>query len=172
MANNFKKRSAAIQVVAQTIVDGKLADSLHDEERRILIKGYAEEVAWQAGCTYATARNHVFKALRRQRHPGWTEPQAEPLLGWGGQRPGAGKPKTPEHAVILQVPRTFQTAEWRLERMAGRQWKLVSKQSTDGRELEIVLPEGLYRTIWWHEGDKRIRKFLLGDGVINWIDEY
>lgn len=40
----------------------------------------------ELGCRRDTARNHVAKAARRQRHPDWTPPQ------WGGKRPGAGRP--------------------------------------------------------------------------------
>lgn len=53
------------------------------------IVNYDEAVATlisEFDCHRDTARNHVAKAARRQRHPDWTPPQ------WGGKRPGAGRP--------------------------------------------------------------------------------
>ena len=50
---------------------------------------YDEAIAMiisEFSCHRDTARNHVARAARRQRHPDWEPPQ------WGGKRPGAGRP--------------------------------------------------------------------------------
>lgn len=47
------------------------------------------------GCHRDTARSHVAKAARRQRHPDWTPPQH------GGRRIGAGLPSYYEQVTAL-----------------------------------------------------------------------
>lgn len=54
--------------------------------RNAIIGGWAHQLAAEQGITYETARRHVTRAIRRQRHPDWQP------ASWGGTRDGAGRP--------------------------------------------------------------------------------
>jgi len=79
--HGFPNRAAAYQFLLQTKkligidVGGEVLNN--DEAVATLIREF--------GCHKDTARNHVAKAARRQRHPDWQPPT------WGGKRPGAGR---------------------------------------------------------------------------------
>jgi len=85
--HGFANRSDAYQFLGKTgklkgiDVGGEILNQ--DEAVATLIRELA--------CHKDTARNHVARAARRQRHPDWQPPQ------WGGQRPGAGRPH--EYAI-------------------------------------------------------------------------
>ena len=49
-------------------------------------RGFCYQLVVEVGVTYQTARQHITRACRQQRHP-----ECQPPDGWGGSRPGAGR---------------------------------------------------------------------------------
>lgn len=83
-------QEAAMQLVASIGV--RNLDAMSNTNRAGIVRGWSHQIAAAHGVTAATAKNHIYKAMRRQRNPAWQQPE-----GWGGKREGAGpKPKGPE----------------------------------------------------------------------------
>lgn len=91
MAGYSKEKHDATQEDAMRLIQS-IGVSRFDE-----LEGERREKAWKAICHLfqaladvapETARRHVAKAARRQRHPDW---RAKNESGWGGYRPGAGR---------------------------------------------------------------------------------
>lgn len=60
-------------------------DQLSQEAARLQLAAMYRELMSRTAVSWVTARRHIARACRRQRHPDW-QPPAE----WGGERPGAG----------------------------------------------------------------------------------
>lgn len=71
-------------------------DQIEDAEaRRVELKRLARLLANETGCHIKTAGQHIAKACRRKRHPNYSGDggyKAAMAAGWGGPRPGAGRP--------------------------------------------------------------------------------
>jgi hypothetical protein len=117
MAKNTKERSETIQARALEIVklaeDGRCLNS-HESIAQLMK---------ELGCTKETARRHVARASRRQRHPDYQPPQ------WGGKRPGAGRPF--EYVIDVVNGRCI------VSRRVDGQWGLLSYSAAiNWHELE------------------------------------
>ena len=86
---------------AMRLVNVVELDRLTGEARRLEVNRLAEQIAAETGCHVKTARGHIAKACRIKRHPkfegegGYLAQGAHPsdvIPGWGGVRPGAGRP--------------------------------------------------------------------------------
>lgn len=92
-----KERSEEIRQTALRLVDAPALDAIEDEgERRRAIRLICRQVIQETGCSPATARSHVYSAIRRKRHPNYHGDgsyQAALKAGWtwGGAREGAGR---------------------------------------------------------------------------------
>jgi hypothetical protein len=63
-------------------------DALSLEAANLQRAAMYRELMSRTAVSWPTARRHIVRACRRQRHPGW-QPPAE----WGGKREGAGAPE-------------------------------------------------------------------------------
>lgn len=61
-------------------------DALETAIYRPIARGFAAQLMAEFDIKMDTARRHIAKACRRQRHPNWTSPDE-----WGGLREGAGR---------------------------------------------------------------------------------
>jgi hypothetical protein len=91
MTGYSKEQYEATQQQAMELIQS-IGVSRFDE-----LEGARREKAWKAlyrllealaDVSADTARRHIAKAARRQRHPDW---KSKNESGWGGQRPGAGR---------------------------------------------------------------------------------
>jgi len=175
MAYNTKKRSEAIQARAMELVqirpmsaeaDGLINramdelkfDSRHDAFQYLRRVGFLgvdvggevlnnrEAIATlmrEFDCLKSTARKHVARAARRKRHPDWNPPQ------YGGQRPGAGRPR-----------------EFIIDVVNGR--AIVSKKMDAGIDLLQYTAAAN-----WHEIEQAaIEEVLAQGGAINISGQY
>ncbi len=89
MAGITKQRSNEIQSSAMRLVSAygiANIDRVESPARQKIADGWAGQLMWDYSVSFQTARQHVAKACRRQRHPDWESPN-----GWGGYRDGAGR---------------------------------------------------------------------------------
>lgn len=82
MPNNTKARHQEILTAAHAILDEQNVDVIEGVEIRPL----AKILEARAACHYDTAKRAIAKAVRQKR--------GQLVAQWGGNRPGAGKPKT------------------------------------------------------------------------------
>jgi len=89
-APNNKSRHLEIYAAAVSALEtagGVVAvDQLDQLERLPVLRKLYKQVASEANCHIETARKSVAKAMRRARF-------GEMQKRWGGERPGAGRPK-------------------------------------------------------------------------------
>ena len=87
---NTKTRHEEIYTVAvsalETVGGVVAVDQLDQRERLYALRKLYVQVAWETMCHMDTAKKNVAKALRRARY-------GEMQKRWGGERPGAGRPK-------------------------------------------------------------------------------
>lgn len=81
MSNNTKARSQEILAAAYLVLDEQGGDVTEAVELRPLAKILEARV----GCHYDTAKRAIAKARRQRR--------GQLVAQWGGNRPGAGRPK-------------------------------------------------------------------------------
>jgi len=85
-----RERSEQIQKSAMQIVASYSVSCLDAIEnktaRKAILRGWSYQLVVDCGITLQTARQHIARACRRQRHPGWQPPD-----GWGGSRDGSGR---------------------------------------------------------------------------------
>lgn len=90
MAANTKARHEEIYTAAVSAlgtVGGVVAvDQLEQLERLVILRKLYKQVADSTNCHIDTAKKNVAKAMRRARY-------GEMKKHWGGERPGAGRPK-------------------------------------------------------------------------------
>ncbi len=87
---DFEKLAAAAARIIQVAGGPAVIDAVQGEARYTLLRGFADQLVDETGCSLSTARRHIARALRRARHP------EEPDPARGGYRPGAGR-KPMEH---------------------------------------------------------------------------
>jgi hypothetical protein len=93
VADTTRKSATATQAKAMQLVawlGATWIDSLSLDESNKIRAALASILEVQADVHRETARKHIAKAMRRQRHPDWQPP------AWGGPRPGAGRPRAEE----------------------------------------------------------------------------
>jgi hypothetical protein len=91
MAGHPKKKYEATQQQAMDLIQFigvSRLDDLLDDQRDRAWKALGHLLEAMADVSPETARRHIAKAARRQRHPEW---KSKNKSGWGGQRPGAGR---------------------------------------------------------------------------------
>lgn len=92
MPNNTKTRSLEIYAAAvsalETVGGVTEVDKIPSYERGPILRKLYGMVVEATDCHYDTAKRNVAKALRKGR---FAEMQKR---GWGGTRPGAGRPKS------------------------------------------------------------------------------
>ena len=80
-----KIQEAAMQIVALHFVSW--LDAIENKTaRKAILRGWAYQLVTDYDITLQTARQHVARACRRQRHPEWQPPD-----NWGGKRDGSGR---------------------------------------------------------------------------------
>ena len=93
MPNNTKARHEEIYTAACSALEqvgGVVAvDQLDQLERLPILRSLYKTVVSETNCHIDTAKKNVAKALRRARYGEMVK------RGWGGNRPGAGRPKAP-----------------------------------------------------------------------------
>jgi len=91
MANNTKSRHEEIYAAACSALEqvGGVAkiDNLQELERLVALRSLYKQVSTVTNCHIDTAKQNVAKALRRARF------EDKLFDAWGGNRPGAGRPK-------------------------------------------------------------------------------
>lgn len=91
MPTNTKARHEEIYTAAVSALEtvgGVIAvDQLDQLERLPVLRKLYKTVANSTNCHIDTAKKNVAKAMRRARY-------GEMQKRWGGERPGAGRPKT------------------------------------------------------------------------------
>lgn len=88
MPGKTKEQSNKVQREAMKIVSlfgVNTLDQLSQEAAGLQLASMYRELMSRTAVSWPTARRHITRACRRQRHPDW-QPPAE----WGGQREGAG----------------------------------------------------------------------------------
>lgn len=91
MSGRSKKFTAATKKAALDIVEQSGVNLLL--EQNITVLPLAKQLMEKTGCGIDTAKVRIAWAARRWRHMLATgEPLAERQPGWGGNRPGAGRP--------------------------------------------------------------------------------
>jgi hypothetical protein len=91
MPNNTKARSLEIYTAACSALEqvGGVVkfDQLDQIERLPVLRSLYKTVADSTNCHIDTAKKNIAKALRKARYGEMVK------RGWGGNRPGAGRPK-------------------------------------------------------------------------------
>lgn len=91
--SNTKARHEEIYTAAVSALEtagGVVAvDQLDQLERLPVLRKLYKQVADSTNCHIDTAKKNVAKAMRRARY-------GEMQKRWGGERPGAGRPKEPQ----------------------------------------------------------------------------
>ena len=85
--------------VALRLVDVVALDQLPGDSFRVEFNRLAQVLADETGCHFRSARGHIAKACRLKRHPNYTGEggyKSAMAAGWGGPRPGAGRPEKEE----------------------------------------------------------------------------
>lgn len=91
MPGKTKEQSNEVQGEAMKIVSLfgiHNLDALSLEDANAQKTAMYRELMSRTAVSWPTARRHIVRACRRQRHPDW-----QPPIEWGGERPGAGAPE-------------------------------------------------------------------------------
>lgn len=90
MPTNTKARHEEIYTAAvsalETVGGVETVDRLPNFERLVTVRKLYKQVAETTNCHIDTAKKNVAQAMRRARY-------GEMQKRWGGERPGAGRPK-------------------------------------------------------------------------------
>ncbi len=170
--------SNRIQFRAQQLANCAIVDNddFSNEERIEIRHTWAIQLAEETGCTMVTARQHITRALRRQRAPDWSAPEEHyHSNARGGAREGSGRQSAQEYPIDITIPR--QRGEWRLERRGARGYELIQSLPATGGAYRTVVRTGFYReTTWAEDGTKLIKLWKLtqhGEVAVmkHWADE-
>jgi len=90
MPTNTKARHEEIYTAAvsalETVGGVEAVDRLPNFERLVAVRKLYKQVAETTNCHIDTSKRNVAKAMRRARY-------SEMQKHWGGERPGAGRPR-------------------------------------------------------------------------------
>ena len=90
MPTNAKSRHLEIYAAAVSALETaggvETVDRLPSFERLVTVRKLYKQIATETNCHIDTAKKNVAKAMRRARY-------GEMQKRWGGERPGAGRPK-------------------------------------------------------------------------------
>lgn len=90
-ALNTRARSESLADAATEIIQAaggiEQLDQISPHQRPLELQKLYHKMVTSTGCHLTTAKNHIAKSIRRQRHPDET-----PVNTWGGSR-GGGRPK-------------------------------------------------------------------------------
>ncbi|MHC4617973.1 MAG: hypothetical protein ACYTEQ_09490 [Planctomycetota bacterium] len=126
LSPNTRARSEALATAAAEIIQAaggiEQLDRIPKHQRPLKLQKLYHQMVDQTGCHWTTAKNHIAKSLRRQRHPDET-----PANTWGGSR-GGGRPRKERHMALTLTIKVTPDCEGLLHSLPrGHEYELTDE---------------------------------------------
>lgn len=109
-APNTRARSEALKTTAAEIIQAvggiEELDQILPHQRKLALQKLYHQMVTVTGCHWTTAKTHITKSIRCQRHPDET-----PANTWGGSR-GGGQPKKERKNMEFKATRCSKKFGW------------------------------------------------------------